>query len=197
MTNSFFSVDLSYKPLDDLLAHIRETRPDVLVLCGPFADASHRLLDPSAMGSAGGFSNGDPPDSLELVRRIMREHVIAGLKGSGGVQCVIVPSLSDLHSTCVYPQPSFDAEVILPGPDGHHSERLPLLLSNPCTFRLNEIVISISTADILVHLSGNEASRLTGDRLSRLSRHLIQQVCQSSLPFVFEHLSLQNFACQK
>ena len=151
----------------------------MIVLCGPFVDASHRLLDPNAAGTPGGFSNGDPPDSLELVRRVMRQHVVAGLRAiGGGVKCVIVPSMNDLHSTCVYPQPPFEAEVILAGPDETYDvlETTPLLFSNPCTFRINEIVFSLTTTDVLLHLSGNEASKLSGDRLGRLARHLVQQV---------------------
>ncbi len=158
--------------------HLHGNRPDILILCGPFADASHRLLDPATSGVPGGFSNGDPPDSLDLARRVIREHVLAGLKQLGGIKCVMIPSILDLHSTCVYPQPPFEAEIILPGADNlyEHSEQLPVLLSNPCTFRINEIVVSISTTDILLHLSGNEASRLSSDRLSRLARHVIEQV---------------------
>ncbi len=172
------SADLSYKPLDDLFAHLQESRPDILILCGPFADVSHRLLDPAASGMPGGFSNGDPPDSLDLARRVVREHVVAGLRKIGGIRCVMIPSILDLHSTCVYPQPPFEAEIILPGADQsyEHSEPLPVLLSNPCTFRINEIVVSVSTTDVLLHLSGNEASRLSSDRLSRLARHVIEQV---------------------
>jgi DNA polymerase alpha subunit B len=172
------SADLSYKPLDDLFVHLQEIRPDVLVLCGPFADASHRLLDPAAFGTPAGFSNGDPPDSLELARRVVREHVVSGLKLLGGIKCVMIPSILDLHSTCVYPQPPFEGEIILPGANDSYefSEPLPVLLSNPCTFKINEIVVSISTTDILLHLSGNEASRLSSDRLSRLARHVIEQV---------------------
>ena len=173
------SADLSYKPLDDLFHHLKTTRPDVLILCGPFADSSHRLLDPATIGTSGGFSNGNPPDSLELIRRVVREHLIAGLKSIGGIKCVLIPNLLDLHCPCVYPQPPFDVEILLPGADNlyEHSESLPMLLSNPCTFRINEVVVSISTSDILLHLSGNEASRISSDRLSRLARHVVEQVC--------------------
>jgi hypothetical protein len=150
----------------------------VLILCGPFADHSHRLLDPVASGAQGGGSTGDVPDSLELVRRVFRDHVVSGLQSIGDVKCVIIPSLLDLHCPCVFPQPPFEVEVILPGADNLYSntESLPTLSSNPCTFRLNEIVISVSTADILLHLSGSETSRLTSDRLSRLARHVLEQV---------------------
>jgi hypothetical protein len=44
--------------------HVRQAQPDVLVLAGPFVDAKHRLLDPACAGMPGGFSNGEPPDSL-------------------------------------------------------------------------------------------------------------------------------------
>jgi hypothetical protein len=56
------SADLQYKPLEDLLNHVVEAQPDVVILCGPFLDSKHRLLDPACAGTPGGFSNGDPPD---------------------------------------------------------------------------------------------------------------------------------------
>ena len=188
-----FSSDLSYKPLDDLFAYLKDIKPDVLILCGPFADSSHRLLDPATLGTSGGFSNGDPPDSLELIRRIVRDHIMKGLKSIGGIKCVLIPSIMDLHCPCVYPQPAFEIEVLLPGADNLYedSELLPILSSNPCSFKINEIVVSISTADILLHLSGNEASRISCDRLSRLSRHIIEQVSSS---FVFFQKYEQSFA---
>ena len=36
--------DLSYEPFTDLLAYTMDTRPDVLVLMGPFVDAEHRAV---------------------------------------------------------------------------------------------------------------------------------------------------------
>jgi len=59
------SAELGFEPLEDLMAHVRQTAPDVLILVGPFVDARHKLLDPAQAGTPGGFSNGDPPDSLQ------------------------------------------------------------------------------------------------------------------------------------
>lgn len=52
-----------------------------------------------------------------------------------------------------------------------------MCLANPALFLINEIVFAVSTADILVQLSGDEVARnhTTTDRMGRLSKHLIEQ----------------------
>jgi len=169
------SSDLAYKPLDDLLEHVREVKPDVLVLTGPFVDSRHKLLDPTQAGAPGGFSGGDPPDSIQVVRDVVRQHILQGLKGCPATTCLLIPSIYDLHARSVFPQPSFEAELFraAPGEEEHHTE--VKLLSNPCTLRVNEVVIGISTTDILLNLSGNETSNVSGDRLARMARHVVQQ----------------------
>jgi DNA polymerase alpha subunit B len=50
-------------------------------------------------------------------------------------------------------------------------------VSNPCTFRINEIVVGVTSTDVLLHLSAEEinAQLVPGSRLTRLSQHLVQQ----------------------
>ncbi|EKX53416.1 DNA polymerase alpha subunit B, partial [Guillardia theta CCMP2712] len=127
------SADLNYSPLDDLLEYVRKESPDVLVLCGPFVDYQHRLLDPSKAGTPGGFSNGDPPDTLTLVRNV-------------------------LHSD---QENAMDVSLCMMG--------------NPCMFRINEVVVGVTTTDIVRHICGCESSISNGDRISRVINHLIQQ----------------------
>ena len=51
------------------------------------------------------------------------------------------------------------------------------LLPNPCIISLNEIVIGISSADIMFHISNEEVQRnpIEPNRLSRMAQHVIAQ----------------------
>jgi len=170
------SGDLSYQPLDDLLAHVRETAPDVVILVGPFVDSRHKLLDPAQAGTPGCFS--DPPDSLQVVRQVMREKVCAGLASCPGTACVIVPCTNDLHAKSVFPQPPFDETEVINANDeeGEVNVKVLKLYSNPCTFRINEVVVSVTGQDTIMALSAGEAARTQGgDRIARLASHLIRQ----------------------
>ena len=50
-------------------------------------------------------------------------------------------------------------------------------VSNPCTLKINELVLSITSVDVLLHLGLTEASANLppGSRMERLSQHLLQQ----------------------
>lgn len=175
------STDLTYKPLEDLLDHVAEQKPDVVILTGPFVDCKHRMLNPDAAGTPGGFCNGDPPDSLQVARRVMREIIVERLAaGAPSTTCVLIPSLDDLHSRTTFPQPPFDQAEIIQAMDGEsdtineHQVNVQLM-GNPCVLRINEVVVGICCADPIRSLSGNETSRSPGDRISRLASHILQQ----------------------
>jgi DNA polymerase alpha subunit B len=48
---------------------------------------------------------------------------------------------------------------------------------NPCTLRINEVVVGITSTDVLLHTSVNETNGNlpAGSRLARISQHLLQQ----------------------
>jgi len=172
------SVDLAYKPLEDLMDHIAEQKPDVVILTGPFVDCRHKQLNPDAAGQVGGFSEA-APDSLQVVRRVMRDIILERLAaGSPTTKCVLVPCLDDLHSRSTFPQPPFDEAEILQAAEGEsdRAHRVDVqLMGNPCVLRINEIIVGICTSDPVRSLSGNEASRAPGDRITRLANHILQQ----------------------
>ena len=39
------SDNLSYDPLDDLCAYVEKHKPHLVILCGPFVDAKHNMID--------------------------------------------------------------------------------------------------------------------------------------------------------
>ena len=50
-------------------------------------------------------------------------------------------------------------------------------VSNPCTFRINEIVVGVTSTDAIFHMSADEtnANLEPGSRLGRIAQHLVQQ----------------------
>ena len=104
-------------------------------------------------------------------------------------QFVLVPSLQDVFQEFVFPQPplgdrdhiktKFFEECIgqLDIPFSKDSDRLKRihLVSNPCMFRINEILFGISSLDMLFSLSSDEVSKISENRLTRMSHHLLQQ----------------------
>jgi len=50
-------------------------------------------------------------------------------------------------------------------------------LSNPCTFKINEVVFGVTSTDVLFHISAEEtnANLEPGSRLRRIAQHMLQQ----------------------
>mmetsp|Transcript_38557 Transcript_38557/g.115710 ORF Transcript_38557/g.115710 Transcript_38557/m.115710 type:complete len:512 (-) Transcript_38557:165-1700(-) len=121
-------------------------------------------------------------------------------------QFVLVPSLDDANADFVYPQPPMadrlpngGKELNLPGAEGitygtlglQHIETAGLpegiskrdlkkrihLVPNPCTLRINELTIGVTSTDVLLHMSQDEANANLepGSRMTRLAQHLVQQ----------------------
>jgi DNA polymerase alpha subunit B len=168
---------LEFEPLEVLLKSVEKTMPDVLILMGPFIDASHPLI-------VEGLSAHDPRSLFKI--KVM-DRVKALLQVLPSLQVILVPSTNDLISDWpLLPQPPLGAEVTdaetLKSTEalGLNLPRL-LVLPNPVTFLLNEILITISNTDTLVELAGSESGRteqgstIKPDRLALFFRHLLQQ----------------------
>jgi len=157
------STDLTYKPLQDLLDHVAAQKPDVLILTGPFVDCNHRQLNPEFADCVDGFSNGNPPDSLQVVRHVMRVLIVQRLSvGSPSTTCILIPSLKDLHARMTFPQPPFDQGEVIQATMGEMdvSPRVKVqLMGNPCVIRINEILVGICTADPISDLAGGRQHR--------------------------------------
>ena len=50
-------------------------------------------------------------------------------------------------------------------------------VSNPCTIKINELTVGVTSTDVLFHMSADEtnANLPPGSRLARISQHLLQQ----------------------
>lgn len=61
--------------------------------------------------------------------------------------------------------------------EGNKKGRRVHCVSNPCTLKINEVVIGVSSTDALFHISTDEANANLepGSRLARISQHMLQQ----------------------
>ncbi|GAA5950810.1 hypothetical protein JCM21900_002025 [Sporobolomyces salmonicolor] len=166
--------DLEYEPLTALLELVQEERPDVLILLGPFIDASHPLI------AAG--------DVDELPSQLFRSRISSKLASliaaSPRTAVLLVPHGRDLTSSHVaFPQaPLAKDELGLP--------KGVRVLPNPFMFRINEVMFGVTSVDVLWSLKSQEFFRkcpdaepvtaggndpLAKDVMARTCRHLLRQ----------------------
>jgi DNA polymerase alpha subunit B len=196
--------NLEYEPLVDLVSTVvMKFRPDVVILSGPFVDMNQASV--TSGETLLSTENNDeklllPYESifLEKISGLLEELYLSD--NTLQTQFVLVPSLDDATIESVYPQAPFQKsnprQLKVPGADkvfigslGLHSienaNRIPGIahprrihcVSNPCTFKINEVVFGISSTDVLFHISADEtnANLEIGTRMSRIAQHLLQQ----------------------
>jgi len=191
------SDNLDYEPLRDLLHQAAKLDPcDVLILTGPFVDANHPQV---AKGSVEMTTEEGTLDAVDF--DTLFNYKISGLIDSFflanedlNLQVVLVPSVNDAHHDHVYPQPPlgdaveggvnspfFDGEKLfrldIPNSKGGPLKRLVHCVGNPSMIQINEVVVGVTSTDVLMHLGKEEiAQRPPGsNRLERLVDHLLHQ----------------------
>ena len=165
--------NLDFEPLQALCTKASETFADVLIMLGPFLDLEHPLV------ASGDFDLPDDP-SIEPDRATLNDafRILVGKPirelalQVPAITIILVPSVRDAVNKHVsWPQAHFEKGSLgLP--------KQVKVITNPVTISLNEIVVGISSQDILYDLRREEA--LVGrpkdtSLLSRLPRHVIQQ----------------------
>ncbi|TDL17712.1 DNA polymerase alpha, subunit B [Rickenella mellea] len=164
--------ELEFKPLASFLDKIKTSRPAVLLLQGPFIDASHSLIK-------SGDVDYTPP---ELFHQRFAERLRDFLSASPDSLIILVPSVRDVLSDHpVSPQCELSNEFAF--------DPRVRLLPNPCRFSINGISFAASSVDVLFHLRNQEfmvrgeeveSWPATGDApgndaMANMCRHLFQQ----------------------
>ena len=198
------SDNLEYEPLIDLVSTIiKKSKPDVVILAGPFVDINQKLVASGDTFLPLGQENGMilvPFEAifLEQISKLLEEFYFEDV--SLQTQFILIPSLDDATLENVYPQAPFQvippvqlgipgADIVETGTIGIQTiecaNRQPGLkypkrvhcVSNPCTFQINEVVFGITSTDVLFHISADEtnANLDIGTRMSRIAQHLVQQ----------------------
>mmetsp|Transcript_5284 Transcript_5284/g.9614 ORF Transcript_5284/g.9614 Transcript_5284/m.9614 type:complete len:649 (-) Transcript_5284:46-1992(-) len=195
--------NFDFEPMADLLAVVGRLRPDVVVLSGPFVPADHPAAKNGAvqMVSEDGekltvtFENIFSEKFAKLLEDTFLDHPDLL------TQFVLVPSIDDAFHDNVFPQAPFKDRVEngesldLPGAEGIVNGSLGLqyveeagregqeqstwtkrvhCVSNPCTFKINDVVFGITSVDPLFSLTTQDCSANI-NRMARMAQHLIQQ----------------------
>jgi len=162
--------NLDFEPLHEICTKAAESMADALVLTGPFLDIEHPML------ATGDFEVPDVRglDHDATMTALFRLWISAPMQrlcsAVPSITIILVPSVRDAISKHVsWPQEQlFKRDLALP--------KQVKMLPNPCFLSLNEMVVAISSQDILYELSREQLSRGNGpDLLTRLPRYLIEQ----------------------
>jgi DNA polymerase alpha subunit B len=147
------SDNLEYEPLRVLLGKMLEDKPDVLVLVGPFVDASHPSIADGLAKLVNEDTNVEKILSYEMI--FIKKIIMEGLEQlfveepDIPTNIILIPSLLDAHHEHVFPQAPFGDRDPVDTP--FYEERLGTLdvpfskdsdvrkrvhlLPNPCMFR--------------------------------------------------------------
>ncbi|KAM5535085.1 hypothetical protein V8D89_011313 [Ganoderma adspersum] len=169
--------DLQFRHFQSLMTKFKTAKPDVVLLIGPFIDASHPLIKIGDVDST--------PE--EMFRAVFWSRLREFVDFSPSSRVLLVPSTRDILSNhAVFPQPDFDHK--LPKYDHKRIDVLP----NPARFTLNGLHFAVSSVDVLFHLRkeeffkhATEVEPLIGpadpegqtpsDAMVNLCRHVLQQ----------------------
>ncbi|KAG5947006.1 hypothetical protein E4U59_002399 [Claviceps monticola] len=173
--------NLDYEPLHALCSKAADTYADALVLTGPFIDINHPLI------ATGDFDLPEEAATIDLdtatmstvFRYLFAAALTRACASNPHLTVILVPSTRDILTKHVsWPQDSLSRkELGLP--------KSAKIVSNPMTLSMNEMLIGLSSQDILYELRSEELSRVTsapmsaggpgGDLMGRLCRYLIEQ----------------------
>lgn len=169
--------DLDFAALHTLLENAAEQKPDVLVLTGPFLDLEHPLI------ASGDLEAHLPPNAkfdpdratlTDVFRILISSSITSLVQAHPTVTIILVPSVRDAISKHVsYPQDRFPKPALGLPKQVH-------VVTNPITLSVNEIVLGITSQDVLSELRRDDVYRAPTssfgeDLLARLSRHVIEQ----------------------
>ncbi|TDZ68491.1 DNA polymerase alpha subunit B [Colletotrichum sidae] len=165
--------NLDFEPLHALCDQAGDTYADALVLTGPFVDSEHPLI------ATGDFDlpeeavvDPDTATTSTVFKYLFSPALNRLVSANPGITIILVPSVRDVIDKHVsWPQDSvLKKELGLP--------KSARIVTNPMTLSMNEMVMGISSQDVLWQLRHEE---LVGGKpsdpslLSRLCRYLLEQ----------------------
>lgn len=164
--------NLEYAALQALCQKAADDSVDALILTGPFLDVEHPLLATGDFNVPDTIKNIDLDSTMSTLFRLWISTPLQRLCAANpSITVILVPSIRDAVSRHVsWPQEQLKkAELGLP--------KQVKMLPNPCFISLNEMVIAISSQDILYELSREQIASGANrpDLLTTLPKYLIEQ----------------------
>ncbi|KAK9304090.1 hypothetical protein QLX08_004458 [Tetragonisca angustula] len=154
------SDNLSYQPLWDLVEHVAENEPDVLILVGPFVEYTHSEIKKCIL-----------KETFQDFFDNLLSKILKYLQGKS-TRIVLVSSNRDVHHHPVFPTPEFILNTNKFGSNAANIYTMP----DPCTINLDGLHIGATSVDVFRHLVQQEISNAPGtDRFGRLADHLLSQ----------------------
>ncbi|KAH7008324.1 DNA polymerase alpha subunit B N-terminal-domain-containing protein [Ilyonectria destructans] len=164
--------NLDFEPLHALCSQAADTYADSLVLTGPFLDIDHPLI------ATGDFdlpeeANFDPDTAtMTTVFRYLVSPAFNRLaSASPHLTIILIPSVRDILAKHVsWPQDTIPRkELGLP--------KSVRILTNPMSLSINELMLGVSSQDILSQLRSEEVAMGSPgtDLMGRLCRYLVEQ----------------------
>ncbi|PWN44704.1 hypothetical protein IE81DRAFT_283082, partial [Ceraceosorus guamensis] len=139
-----FSIDsdLLFEPWHRLMDSVEQSRPDVLLLLGPFIPISHPALT--------------APGQDQLPADVFKQHISARLarleQTAPRTTAILIPSTKDaVTAHAAWPQPMLDKKDASLG-----IPKRVKCLPNPSMFSVNEVVFGVTTGDVLRDLGKEE-----------------------------------------
>ncbi|CAG0924555.1 unnamed protein product, partial [Notodromas monacha] len=143
--------NMLYEPFKDLIEELKQLKPHVVILCGPFVDANNVCVS---------------EDGLSVEYSTIFNETVAELCELG-CQVAVIASANDVHHDAVYPTPPYTTSLKVP-------ENVKFF-SDPCLLRINGLVVGCTATDILFHLGKEELNVGGGDRFHRLGEYILKQ----------------------
>lgn len=162
--------NLDYEPLHALCSQAADSYADALILTGPFVDVDHPLIATGDFDLPEEASHDPDTATMSTVFKYLFSSALArACSANPHLTVILVPSVRDILDKHVsWPQDTIPRkELGLP--------KSVKIVSNPMTLSMNEMVIGISSQDVLYELRSEELARTGGDLMSRLVRYLVEQ----------------------
>ncbi|CAH8479958.1 unnamed protein product [Schistosoma margrebowiei] len=159
-----YTLSNSHDPtgLFNLLRSVKQSKPHVLILLGPFVDSEHP-----------GIQSYSETTYEELFQS--RVNSVSEWCSHLSIRLIIISSWRELHHDPVYPTPPIDKSWIEKTPHLLSSYEKVQFAPDPCLFQIGEYVFGLTSVDILKDLSCEEISAgcSGSDRITRLCRHIL------------------------
>lgn len=172
--------NLDYRPLEELLRTVSRNGTDVLVLLGPFVDASHPVV---SEGTLNVTYEELWKEKLQRIVNHVVDHNVHHPPGKRIQRVVLVPSLLDMHHAAVFPQFPLHVDSVVASLPREHRD-LVVSVPNPTVLRINGVSFGFTSVDPLRHMCGSiYGRRPEGHGLSlrlEAAAHLVEQ--QSFVP---------------